>query len=42
MLRDALHTRVKRALVVASSYYLGIDLPAVTEGYIVGDDEDEA
>lgn len=41
-LRDARHTRVKKALAVLSSHYLGIDLLAVSEGYIVADDEDEA
>ena len=41
-LRDTLHIGVKWALVVVSSHYLGIDLPAVSEGYVVGDDEDEA
>ena len=41
-LRDALHTRVKRALAVVSSHYLSIDLPVVSEGHIIGDDEDEA
>jgi hypothetical protein len=41
-LRDALHTKVKKALAVVSSHYLGIDLTAVSEGYVVADDEDEA
>jgi len=41
-LRNALHTRVKRALVVVCSHYLGIDFPAVSEGYVIGDDEDKA
>ena len=41
-LRDALHNRVKRALAVVSSHYLGINLPAVSEGYIIGNDEVEA
>jgi len=33
---------VKKALVVVSSYYVGIDLPAVSEGYVLPDDEAEA
>ena len=41
-LRDALHTRVKKALAMVSSHYLSIDLPAVSKGYVMGDDEDEA
>ena len=40
-LRDALHTGVKKALAMVSSHYLGIDLPVVSEGYVVDDDEDE-
>ena len=31
-LREALHTGVKKALAVVSSHYVGIDLPAVSEG----------
>jgi hypothetical protein len=41
-LRGALRTGVKRALVVVSSHYLVIDMLAVSEGYVIGDDEDEA
>jgi hypothetical protein len=41
-LRDALHTTVKKALAMVSSHCLGIDLPVVTEGYVVSNDEDEA
>ena len=41
-LRDALHAGVKKALAVVSSHYVGIDLPAVSEGYVVPDDEEEA
>ena len=41
-LRDALHTGVKRALAVMSSHYLGIDLSVVPEGYVIGEDEEEA
>jgi hypothetical protein len=33
---------VKRALAVVRSHYLSVDLPAVSEGYIIGDDEEEA
>lgn len=41
-LRYTLHVGVKQALAVVSSHYLGIDLLAVSEGYVVGDDEEEA
>ena len=33
---------MKKALVVVSSHYIGIDLPAVSEGYVIPDDEAEA
>ena len=42
MLREALHAGVKKALVVVSSHYIGIDLSAVSEGYVLPDDEAEA
>jgi len=41
-MREALHARVKKALAVVSSHYVGIDLPAVSEGYVFPDDEAEA
>lgn len=41
-LRDALHTGVKKALPVVSSHYIDIDLPVVSKGYVVPDDEEEA
>ena len=41
-LRGALHTGVKRALAVISSHYLGVDLPAISEGYVLPDDDEEA
>jgi len=41
-MREALHARVKKALAVVSSHYVGIDLPAVCEGYVLLDDEVEA
>ena len=41
-MREALHTGVKKALVVVSSHYAGIDMPAVCEGYVLPDDETEA
>ena len=34
-----LHTGVKRALAVVSSHYAGIDLEAVSDGYIVAEDD---
>jgi hypothetical protein len=33
---------VKKALALVSSHYVGIDLPAVSEGYVLPDDEEEA
>ena len=33
---------MKKALAVVSSHYVGIDLPAVSEGYVLRDDEAEA
>jgi len=41
-MREALHAGVKKALAVVSSHYIGIDLPAVCEGYVLPDDEVEA
>ena len=41
-MREALHTGVKKVLAVVSSHYVSIDLPAVSEGYVLPDDEAEA
>jgi len=41
-MREALHAGVKKALAVVSSHYVGIDLPAVCERYVLPDDETEA
>lgn len=46
-IRGALHTGVKRALAVVSSHYSGVDLNAITDGYVAtrndeGDDDDAA
>jgi len=41
-MREALHAGVKKTLAVVSSHYVGIDLPAVYEGYVLPDDEVEA
>jgi hypothetical protein len=41
-LKEALHAGVKKALAVVSSHYVDIDLPAVSEGYVLPDDEAEA
>ena len=40
-LRAALHTDVKRALVVVSSHY-AVNLEAISDGYILPDDDEEA
>ncbi|XP_066320422.1 uncharacterized protein [Miscanthus floridulus] len=41
-LRGALHMGVKRALAVVSSHYVGIDLEAVNDGYVVSEDDEKA
>ena len=41
-MREALHAGVKKALAVVSSHYVSIDLPTVSEGYVLRDDEAEA
>ena len=41
-LRGALHTGVKRALAVVSSHYAGIDLEAISDGYVVAEDDEKA
>ena len=40
-LRGALHTGVKRALAIVSSHYT-INLEAISDGYILPDDDEEA
>ena len=41
-LRGVLHTGIKRALAVVSSHYAGIDLKAISDGYIMAEDDEEA
>ena len=41
-LRGALHTGVKRALVIVSSHYAGVDLEAISDGYVVAEDDEKA
>jgi hypothetical protein len=41
-LRGALHTGVKRALAVVSSHYAGINLEAISDGYVVAEDDEKA
>ena len=41
-MKEALHAEVRKALVVVSSHYVGIDLSAVCEGYVLPEDETEA
>ena len=38
----ALHIGVKHAVAVVSSHYAGIDLEAVSDGYVVADDDEKA
>ncbi|XP_066365066.1 uncharacterized protein [Miscanthus floridulus] len=41
-LRGALHTGVKRALAVIASHYISVDLKAISDGYVLPDDDREA
>ena len=41
-LRGALHTGVKRALAVVSSHYVGINLEAINDGYVMAEDHKKA
>ena len=41
-LRGALHTGVKRTLAIIASHYIGIDLQAISDGYVLPDDDEEA
>ena len=41
-LRGTLHTGVKRALAVIASHYVSVDLQAISDGYILPDDDEEA
>ena len=41
-MKEALHAGVRKALAVVSSHYVGIDLPAVCQGYVLPKDETEA
>ena len=41
-LRGALHTGVKRALAIIASHYIGVDLQAISDGYVLPDDDEEA
>ena len=38
----ALHTGIKRALAVVSSHYAGINLEAISDGYVLAEDDEEA
>ena len=40
-LRGALHMGVKRALAVVSSHYAGIDLEAISDGYVMAEDDEK-
>ncbi|XP_066396518.1 uncharacterized protein [Miscanthus floridulus] len=41
-LRGALHTGVKQALAIVSSHYADIDLEAISDGYVLAEDDEEA
>ena len=41
-LRGALHTGVKRALAVVSSHYASVNLEAISDGYVLAEDDEEA
>ena len=36
-----LHTGIKRALSVVSSHYAGIDLEAISDSYVMADDDEK-
>ena len=41
-LQGVLHTGVKRALAIVSSHYASVDLEAVSDGYVLAEDDEEA
>ena len=41
-LRGALHMGVKRALAIIASHYIGVDLKAISDGYVLPNDDGEA
>ena len=41
-LRGALHIGVKHALAVIALHYVGVDLQAISDGYVLPDDDEEA
>jgi len=41
-LRGALHTGVKCALAVISSHYVGVNLEAASDGYVLAEDDEKA
>ena len=40
-LRGALHMGVKRTLAVIASHYIGVDLQAISDGYVLLNDDEE-
>ena len=41
-LQGALHTGVKCALAVVASHYISVDLEAISDGYVLAEDDEEA
>ena len=41
-LRGALHIGVKHALAIIASHYIRVDLKAISDGYVLPDDDGEA
>ena len=37
-----MHTGVKRALAVVASHYSGVDLEAISDGYVLLEDDEQA
>ena len=37
-----LHTGIKHALAVVASHYIGINLKAISDGYVLPEDDEEA
>ncbi|XP_066320160.1 uncharacterized protein [Miscanthus floridulus] len=42
LVQGALHTGVKRALAIIASHYIGVNLTAISDGYVLPDDDGEA
>ena len=41
-LRGALHMGIKRALAIVSLHYIGVDFEAISDSYVLAEDDEEA